>query len=80
MLSQVLLRQPLVYSSRFVIDYEGLLQCWQELICKFNVFWVFNVLFDPFCAFKCGFKDVCETLMHVFYAHIGSPANQRANM
>jgi hypothetical protein len=78
MVSQILHDQTLVYSSRFVVNYEGLLQCRQELICKFGMFWVFNVLLDSFCTFKCGLKDMCEPLMHVFYAHISSPANHRA--
>lgn len=32
-----------------------------------------NVLSYSFFAIKSGFKDVCETLMQILYAHIFSP-------
>jgi hypothetical protein len=38
---------------------------------------VFNVLLDSLCTFKSRLEDVCESLMQVLYAHIGSPAYQR---
>src|SRR5689334_10613427 len=70
---------PLIDSSRLVVNYENLFRHRQELICEFNMCWMLNVLLDSFCAFKCGLKDMRKPLMHVFYAHISSPANQRAH-
>ena len=66
---------PLVDRSRLIVDYDDLVQHRQEHICEFDMFRVLNVLLDSFRAFKCRFKDMCEPLMHVFYAHISSPAD-----
>ena len=41
--------------------------------------WVLDVLLHSFCAFKCGLKHMGEPLMHVFDAHISSPADQWAD-
>ena len=59
--------------GRLVVYNQHFIQAAKEHVGELNVKRMSNVLSYSFFAIKCGFKNMCETLMQILYAHIFSP-------